>query len=638
MKFKAFLLTLLMFLTPIWGMEPQAQKAAITLETIKYDDVCLQCHRIAQDIPQHELCITNCCKKFLCDTDAQKIIEATEDANLKAESEAFAAEEKIRRATSKVSSNLNSILKEADEIIKKYGPHLTQNKLVILTKPLCPYCSKELSTTKVFLKKSFIQKPVVKIIDSDNKEFDLNQELSNALLQCGSFAMREDVLNTASTAAPLDFSAVIPTQGRFLKQDLIVKLAELINDPIVHASNIPQNIAFFELAHYLEAPVNILYIVANELWPLMQETQNDAPHIKKYKEYLKEVARPHLACPHNLLRYLRSIPASMAKQFKDNANQSEINFSFDAIKKNLQNNGWYQDNEQNWYKIYPFYSLNGLAELLTYLEIDTDNWRLRSFNLSNHFIETFTCDFAGSIETLNLSNNKIKKLTGNQLLKREGGRLPRGLILTNNPINTVDESFFEALRKARTTGYNSCEISLENNLFSDTQKQEVRKKFYTATHTIPERYLNRDIFEKAFLYGGALAGIGAGLYAGNKLGNYAPNLVKNISVTSCVALGIIAGACREMYSHRRDESVPWFFFDVLAGAAGSYFGSKKLFNYKPQATKVIPMVITGMAGALTGGLVAKGTGNILANGLARISHPKIPSVNTWSNGTYTIRL
>lgn len=631
--------------------KPLSQDTQISVQKeINSDDVCPTCLRLAKDIPQQERCITNCCQKFICDTDAQKIIKAVEDARLKEDAEQFAQEEKARRKEEKDRREKESMrrilgndaLQEMNDILKRHNrlvepePQKTQQKVRRIS--ICPYCSKELSTTKAFLKKGFIQKPVVEIIDAENNKFDLDQELSTALLQCGSFKMRDDALNTAGTAAPLDFSGVIPTQGRFLKQDLITKIAQLINDPINQTPNIPQTLEFFELANYLEAPGNILYIVANELWPLMQDKPNDAPHIKKYKECLRGVARPHLACPNNLLHYLQSIPASTVKQFKDALNQSELNFSFGAIKQNLQNHGWYQDNEQNWYKVYPFCSLDGITEMLTYLKIDTDSWRLQSFNLSNHFIETFSCDFSASIETLNLSNNNVKKLTGKQLHKREGSWLPRKIILTNNPINTLEESFFEALRKARTTSSNSCEISLENNTLSNAQKEEIRKKFYKATHTIPERYLNRSLFEKAFLYGGALAGIGAGLYAGNKLGNYAPNLMKNISVSASVAIGIIAGACREAYFHHGNESAPWFFFDVTAGATGAYFGSKKLFNYKPQATKVVPMAITGIAGALTGALVAKGTGNIVANGLARISHPKTPFSNTWSNGDYTLKL
>lgn len=625
MKFKVLFSLIVMALTPsTFAMQmpsKSTQEAATVKTTVKAEDQCPVCQESAANTAQSELKITQCCQNFICTSCENGIIE---------------------NARNIVAQNQTP---EQRNIFANQNGFEPRNQL----KAMCPFCRKDLSTSTATL---LTQKEPLNIIDVKGAQFTLEPELAQALLKCTNLEALE------AHPGILDFSNL---KHKFLTQKIIIGLAKAINNPREFKNDLDStepmtkhvtklNPKAFEIAHYLGAPDNILYILANELWSYIQEDAKDSESTKTYKKSLRHLARPHLSSPKHFLRYLQSKPANYTGILKTQFMggnllnpQGGIQLDFDSLKiftQTLRDTGWYTFDNTDWYIRYPFCSLDGIKELLAHLRVDT-NYRT-SINLSRHKLETFTCDMLADIGILNLSYNNIRKLTGACLAvtnKNYIESLPYKIILESNPIESIDESFFEALRKKRASSYNNCEIILQNTNLTDAQKEDARKKFYKATRTVPQRYLNSRIFGNAFVYGGCLAGLAAALYAGNKLADYAPKVAKGISVATSTIAGGIVGALREMYVHRRDESIPWLAVDMIGSGTISYFGAHKILEKKPVLAKVLPMAGAGAIGALAGYFAGWQLGTITANGLAKISHPEISWENQhWSNGDYTLKL
>lgn len=613
MKIKALFSLIIMALAPAtfaMQMPPKsAQEAATVKTTVTAEDQCPVCQETAANTVQNELKITNCCQNFICASCENGIIQNARN---------IAAQ--------------NQTPEQRNLFANQHGFE-PRNQL----KANCPLCRKDLDTRAA---KLLTQTESLEIIDVNGTKFNLDPELSQALLQCTNLEALE------AHPGILDFSGLNHGKRGFLRKEFITRVAEWINNPKYQQSKFTPRLEIFETAHYLGAPDNILYMLANELWPSMQDNSNNNELNKEYKKHVRSLARSHLSSPKHFLRYLQSKPANYASILKTQFMggnlmdpQSGIQLDFDSLKifmQTLRDTGWYTHNNADWYIQYPFCSLDGLIDLLKYLDMKSDSFLRQSLNLSNHSIENFSCDFIEYIDILNLSNNNIQKLTGNQLKRKCA--LPAKLILTNNPINTIEESFFEALRKERATKYNSCEISLENNKLTAAQKEEVRKKFYKATNTVPQRYFNCEMFGNAFVYGGCLAGIAGALYACNKLADYAPQFTKSLSVGLATGIGGIIGASRE-FLRGPSHSGKWLLFDVAAGATGAYFGAHKIFEKQPALAKVLPMAFAGLTGSVTGYFAGWQAGTITANGLAKLSHPEISWKNqNWANGDYTLKL
>ncbi len=631
MKIKALLFGLLTLTGSVLAMEPiepiaqppapsapetDVQKRART-NTIDLDSQCMVCIEEAKKIPSEELRLTNCCHNFMCkpcEDQIRKIAQANADQYATAEGQI--------------------------QFIQQNG-YAPKDQL----KALCPTCKDDLRT-----RLASTQQPL-KVIDIIGTKFTLEPKLAAALLKCSLILKAYE-----SNGGVLDFSGISYKKYAFLTQDYIVRLAQIIDDPEKGRSeSIEQDLKMFEIAHYSGAPNNILFIIANELWPLMQDQVNDAKETKEYKNYVRELARPHLSSPRHFLKYLQTnhTASNFCREHCIEGVSPLIKLHFSLIKhlmKRAPGSGWYKYNNEEWYANYPFYTLDGITELLKHLGVNVQakdilykNW---SLDLSGHRLEIFSCDFMTHIDTLDLSNNNIKQLCDTQLAYTD--RLPHKIILNNNPINSIENSFFEALRRTRATRFHYLEISLENCGLSNEHKQEIRKKFHKATTTIPERYLNENKFYKSFATAGCLAGTAASLYGCYKLANYTPKLMKGISIGTATTLGALIGTLRELFTSNPSNgvSVPWMCFDIAAGAIGSYFGSKALYNYQPGLTKVLPMAVAGLAGAASGAIAGLTGGTIIANCLAKLSHPEInmyyrgnPShEEAWRNGKYTIKL
>lgn len=498
----------------------------------------------------------------------------------------------------------------------------------VLEQPLlsaqCQKCRRENWTTR----QAKLVPVEIKITDVYREKCTLNDKHARALLKCSALEAY------TSHEGVLDFSK--QTQHTFLTKDYIIRLAQIIADPKKERSGtIGPVLKMFEIAHYLGAPDNILFIIANELWPRMQDQTDDSAENKSYKKHVRQLARPHLASPKHLLNYLRINPAA-SNFFRDlharDSNQ-KIQLSFTIIRLLSQlEEDWYTYNDSDWYMGYQFCSLDGIKELLAHLGA-----RARSIDLSGHMLETFSSDIIEWMKTLDLSNNNIRQLTATNLERKN--HLPDEIILNNNPINLIDESFFEEMRKSRATEYNFCKISIKNCNLSNKQKEEIRKKFYKATTTIPQRYLHSELFRMVFEGGGSLVGTAASLYACYKLNDYAPKCAKGISLTTAAILGGAIGCARESFFHKRDTSAPWLIFDAITGAALSSIAAYKILEKKPQLAKAIPMAYAGIVGAITGWAFGGGIGNRTANALHKLTHPEIEWKNeNWTRGTYTIDL
>lgn len=573
----------------------------------------------AHTVDTNNLRITACCKNFICQPCENTIQETA-------------------------ARNAAQYQTAAGQIAFGYAP---RNQL----KASCLLCRKDLKTNPAKL--PCTQKPL-EIIDANGTQFTLAPELTQALLQCTSLEALE--LHPGA----LDFSQL---KHKFLTQNMIISLAKTIMSPkdlkktldsiepmAEHVSKLDPKA--FEIAHYLGAPDNILYILANELWPYIQENKTDSELAKSYKKSVRHLARPHLSSPRHFLRYLQSKPTHytnmlrtqcISKDFLDH--QREIQLDFDSLKKfyglllDRGDTGWYMHDNADWFIEYPFCSLDGIKELLNHIGINTNS--RYSINLSRHKLETFSCDILPEIANLNLSYNNIRTLTGSQLKVANNNyiqSLPYQIILERNPIASIDDSFFEVLRKQRGSARNLCKIELEINNLTDAQKDEVRKRFYKAIYTFPERYFNSRTFQNAFVYAGRLAAAAGALYACNKFTNYAPQFTKDLSVGLATGIGALIGALPEL-SRGRALSGKLMLFDVATSSILAYVGSKELFNKKPALAKVIPMICAGALGQLSGYFAGWKAGTITANGLAKLSHPEISWNNeNWSHGNYSLKL
>lgn len=382
----------------------------------------------------------------------------------------------------------------------------------------------------------------------------------------------------------------------------------------------------FEIAHYLGAPDNILFIIANELWPCMQNQTGDSAEKKAYKEQVRYLARPFLCSPKHLLHYLQinRVASNFLKDLIHNNNKVQLSFVIIRfLSQNINDHGWYTHNNTDWYMGYQFCSLEGIEELITYLNA---NDRYKHIDLSGHMLETFSCDMVENIVGLNLSGNQIEQLTGAQL-KYTKGYLP-SINLDNNPISRIDESFFQRIYRERTIRVTNseCYISLKNNLLTAKQKKKAKQKFYEATHTLPERYITQDRLSNFTIAGGILAGTAASLYTGYTLATYMPTLPKYISE----ATSALAGGMLGIIGSNDKFSLSLLSWNTLAGCTTAYLIAHKLLEKAPRLAKVIPGIEAGVLGAVAGACGGAAIERVATNKLARLTHPHLKA-NHWNN-------
>lgn len=551
--------------------KPQTHDAEFMQNGIDLDDICLVCHKSANNIPRDERCITSCCKKFICAEDAQSILSSVQNNQW--------AKDAIKNKLQSAGFALTG-----EQFKRMYK--IAKESLNNVTNAHSSNCSQKLTVSTTFLKKPRISKPTLTVIDAEEKKFPLSRELSTALLECSSLEPHDDTLitHTNATVEPIDYSGDIRSdKKRFLKQDLIIKLAQLINDPIKELPHMVHNLEFFELADYLTAPNNILYLIANELWPLMQDQKDDTESISIYKKSIRRLAQPHFSSPKHRAAY------SLAHCFSYKFHL--INSSNHDANNQLKNGGWYQDNNNQWYKIYPYCTLDGIDDL-----------------------------YGSTCTKLNLSGHRLATLTGDILknIRKTEYRNPIEINFDNNPISCIDESFFKELAKKRSEGID-VDISLQNTRLTPAQKTAVNQKFHNATTTLPQRYISEFKYNWLARGAGCLGAVFATYYLSQK----SPALISGTSVISSgimgAALGGLGGAlvsAAESHSHR-----PYEYVAILGGFIGGIScGRLAISSINEYGSINIPTYILGIP---LGGYVASQLANNASLTLAKRSHPEI---------------
>lgn len=332
--------------------------------------------------------------------------------------------------------------------------------------------------------KVFVDKPLT-VIDSNGQRHTFTLEESTDLLQCKLLkGCREDCPD-----GDLDYSE---SKNQFIRIDLLKNLAQFCNDVITaSASTCDDYFSLLELANYCEAPKNVLFVLANKIWPDLQDRIDDTQKTKDWKKKLRMLVIPYLASPAHFLEYLQNNPTINL----DELNKHDLNLSYKAINSlHPRKCNWLQGQDGLWYP-HPLTlrwgSLKGLRALNEYLaaqRVDRrcgwlcislsghaiTNFCLSELNKTNPTYETFT--------HFDLDHNLIALITGEQF-----GTVPFIKVLLNhNAIDSVDNSFYNQVHQWRENS-KQCIISLQDNAFTEQQKSEIQKKLFKATHALPER-------------------------------------------------------------------------------------------------------------------------------------------------------
>lgn len=557
------------------------QEIDVNLNTVCPDALCLKCHKFAENISPQDRCLTSCCRQFICVKDAQDILDA---GNNQQQTKQYINQQLGSLRLRLTPEQLRRMYKIAKPKVDHAG--------------MCLNCNQKLSVDfnkGVFLKTPVVKKPKITFIDSLHQQFELNPELSGTIMKCETLQINEDGLinrfkDDPTTITPIDFSGI--KDKTCLKQALIIKLAELIKDPVKETSRIPRNLELFECAHYLGAPHNILYLIANELWPLMQEHAPDNEQTKEYKKNIKKLATPFFASPKQLSSYVLTHP-----NIYDAFNPSPYShfyrgdLSCNSILR-LPNQGWYQDSNKNWYKVYPFCTLDGIENFRP-----LNNTPIR---LTGHRLERIVSNILEGVNSPNDDTNIFINFD-----------------LANNPITCIDESFFQALSKRRALGHEIA-ISLLNTHLTAQQKEEYKKKFDQATQTFPQRYLSNFKFK-------SLA-IGAG-FIGTALAieYFSHKVPKLINTTSTASSAIVGGFIGGMIAGVALQSPPT---GLISGLCSAVVSGISCYNYINDSSKSFT-IPTHILAAPFAAYAAYELANRAALPLAKHSHPDIKR-GTWS--------
>lgn len=598
MKFKALFLAFFTVFSPAvmaMQMPPKsAQEASKVKTTVEADDKCAVCQEPAKNTPENELKITNCCQNFICASCENGIIQNARN---------IAAQ--------------NQTPEQRDQFIAQHG-YVPSNQL----EAKCPLCRKDLITVPVTRDSNSAH--ASPFIDISGKTFTLESDLEKALLKCTS-------LETYKKTDVYDFSTnchyTIMTQG------MLTWLARFIANPIVEQKELSPVIQQFEIAHICGAPENILYILANELWLHMQDKENDAKDRKDYKASIRELARPYLSSPKYFLNYLKSKPILEAfrknhiyditpdTRILDESLKRIIDLSFGEIlnfSNYLHDEGWYRHNNCNWQVKYPFHTLEGIYELIEYLQVDQNkDWSIR---LRNHNLETFTCDMVKSLNCIDLTGNKIIHLHAGQL--KYQNHLPQTIILNSNRIESINDNWYKAFYYLRCRQDSSCLINLENNRLTNAQKKDVQEKFNKAVETLPEQKFKKTKFENSCMYTGAILGAITPTIALHYACNGTSNLLKGISSSVATIIGVTTGG---IFGYNVTRILPARAIFSLSAAVVAGIScpllTLRLFKNHPELIKKISLGAAALAGTTIGSFFGYIQSSKIAYALAKLSHP-----------------
>lgn len=326
-------------------------------------------------------------------------------------------------------------------------------------------------------------------IDSQGKPFYLNQkQLASFLTSDLGRQLKDDI----DKKNKIDFSNI---NRSCLQGTNILRVLNNIHDPsqlTLTCEVVPEEITLLET-------VNVLGVqdsqcarhLSYRLWPLIQKNNINPLSLSDWqKAAVRAIARNYMPCPNTMLEYLKA--NEDARQVKNGIRYLVRNGTLNLSHNHCINYIGYE---------YKFGTLAGLEDLVRYLCRKT-MWGdyLDELVLNGHMLDTFSLKAIQDIKytevryplrarfsKLSIRNNFLSELSEHQI---DTSYLPNYLDISGNPISRVADGVFSAINEQRAL----CRISydftlvLTNTQLSAEQKKELQKKFYNATHTIPERY------------------------------------------------------------------------------------------------------------------------------------------------------
>ncbi|GMU19086.1 MAG: hypothetical protein AMXMBFR12_02780 [Candidatus Babeliales bacterium] len=329
----------------------------------------------------------------------------------------------------------------------------------------------------------------MEFIDSHGSPFTLDQkQLFTFLASNLGQQLKEDI----DKGNKIDFSSV---NRLGLQGTNILRLLNNSQDPsrlTLTTEVVPEEIDLLETANILglQDPYCARHL-AYRLWPVVQKNNINPLNLSEWqKAGIRAIARNYIPCPALMLEYL-----------KENENAPQVKNGIRYLLGNGTINLSYNHCKSYIDYTYKFGTLEGLEDLVRYLCKKTYVDYLYELVLNGHMLDTFSLqaiqrmkykEFMSPLRTgfsrIFLRNNYLSELSEHQL---DTPYLPTDFLdLSGNPISNVTDEVFSAInnQRARCRIRYDFTLSLANTQLSSKQKKEFQKKFYNATHTIPERY------------------------------------------------------------------------------------------------------------------------------------------------------
>lgn len=343
----------------------------------------------------------------------------------------------------------------------------------------------------------------MEFIDSKGKSYQLTASQRAIFLASELGSQLKDDINQGNK---VDFSLL---KRPCLQGRKIIRVLHNTEDPTyltLTSEVVPEEIHLLETANALglqnQACARHL---AQRLWPLIQESGPNPLKLTDWqKKGVKAIARPYAPCPALMLQYLQ-----------ENRNSKKVKnrifhlLDEHACRLNLSHTVCYDVGYHP-----KFGTLAGLEDLVRYLcrTIHVTS-ELDEVNLDDHMLDTFSLKdiqhmeyqehrypFRNGLRRLLIRKNCISELSEHQIDTTD---LPTVLLdLSDNSISNVSDGVFKAINgsRARYRIQYHFHLSLARNLLNPIQKEELQKKFYKATHTIPERWtIDRTIVTYKYL-------------------------------------------------------------------------------------------------------------------------------------------
>ena len=339
----------------------------------------------------------------------------------------------------------------------------------------CPYCHKTFSTHKIALSNETVS---MRFLDANGVELKISNYADyQALMKCETIKM-----------AHSDASGIIDMRNNhpWITTANIQLLVEYIKNPrIICNQSIDRNKDMLQLANFMMTPENILHELSNILWEYLEEKETDSLEVTEEKTQLRGIAMPYLHCPAFLSK-------CVAAQHAISRVYSAHDLSYETISRRYAGHEWIQDKEGNWYNVlHKFVTLRGLKNILN------EEFLIRKLKISGHNLINFSwTDVPEMYDEIDVSNNRIETI----IIDGVTSQLPKTINLSHNRISSLDNSFFDTVKKHRSSGMRDMlTLDLRNNQLSDAEKKETEKKLYSVNYTLPER-VNWNVIKKCITY------------------------------------------------------------------------------------------------------------------------------------------